>query len=316
MNTQHQLDATVHLVIVQPYLKAQSLATHPPTPWRIATSSLTPSISTQIPKPFLWSYSPDHSAWVLTYGLDQAFDFHIWQSVAPLHQDYNAAMIPLFTAWDLGTSVLGTSVLLPVQPSTLLAGLCVQATEIHRGLLSWRGSSIAGPDAQLVGSVAEMCAQLDELQVHFAALRQSANNWRAQIRRLFWPIFWTLVEEQNHGALMTLHRIRRCLNVKADINKLFEHIHCRILLHRNSKYQWLANILEATEFSSLNILRTTTHILPLVERAVRTLLVADYQMAGYRDFWQLANMTDRTTSYAVVPLRSEPAVVFQLVGEV
>ncbi|KAJ4221514.1 hypothetical protein NW759_006763 [Fusarium solani] len=247
--------------------------------------------------------SQGHPAWVLTSSTNQTAEYLVWQPIHMLYRDYEEPLLPLIMPVEHVDNPL-----LPLEPYRLIAALNYELDEVSYQVAAWEGSSLPGPENDLIDRINHCLRRFEVLQFFYRdlfrvtsilvkaqsavtlarAINQATSDH--QMRRSI-KAFWQLEEGWNRHALDSLWPIKRQLRaIRNETECIFAEVDQALRPHIDGRWaSWTRDAIDAIDFSREYILPLLEWTAKVLDRAITKLSSLDSRLSLQASYWK--NMT-------------------------
>lgn len=217
-----------------------------------------------------------------------------------LYRDYEEPLLPLITP------VIGAdNPLLPMEPYALVEALNHELAEVSYQVAAWQGSSLTGPENDLLDRINRCLRRLGPLQLSYRwvfhntdilvkaetavslarGISQAPSD--RQIRSSI-KGFWVIQEGRNRHTLKELWVIRRQLRaINKEVAAIFTEVDQGLRPYTDDPLRtWTRDAIDAIDFSREHVLPLVEWIANLVDRAITKLSSLDSRLALQAQFWR------------------------------
>lgn len=247
--------------------------------------------------------SQGHPAGVLTSSTNQTSEYFVWQPIHMIYRDYEEPLLPLIMPLEHVDNPL-----LPLEPYRLIAALNHELAQVSFAVAAWGGSSLPGPENDLMDRIIRCLDRFPDLQsayrdlfrvtrylvgayaaialAHAINQATSDHQMRRSIRK-----FWEIEGGWNDHALDSLWTIKRQLRaIRNETESIFVEVDQALRPHIDDRWAgFTRDTIDAIDFSREHILPLLEWTAKVLDRAITKLSSLDSRFSLQHSYWN--NMT-------------------------
>ncbi|UPL04292.1 hypothetical protein LCI18_015226 [Fusarium solani-melongenae] len=230
-------------------------------------------------------------------------EYLVWQPIHMLYRDYEEPLLPLIMPVEYVDNPL-----LPLEPYRLITALNYELIEVSYQVAAWSGSSLPGPENDLMNRINHCLGRFEHIQFFYRDLfRVTSVLVKAQtavtlahaisqatsdheMRRSI-KAFWEMEEARNNHALDLLWPLKRQLRaIRNETECIFTEVDQALRPHIDGRWaRWTRDAIDAIDFSRDHILPLLEWTAKILDRAITKLSSLDSRLSHQAEYWK--NMT-------------------------